>query len=495
MAAAPIRAIVGRFAYDSSVRTIEAVLKERPFEFCAIISTGATPKFFTGIPASAQQWFVSSEIRGCRYGDVMWDTLAPIDETLIEKMRDCEATFMDLLFRQEWNYSIPYPVRREWYLKHLRFWNDYLDRNRINLYLSAWLPHEVPDIIIYHLCKQKNIPVRYFHMSTERDTAFLESDIKDSAIRIKPRYEALLKEFAGKDAKEIPVSERFEERFRALTATTGEQPAIMNVKVPGYWDRVLSLFRSRPWMVPFYALRYFTPRGFFRALGVFERFQIIRERNAFYDAHAITPNWSEPFVYLALHFQPEASTVPMAGAFSDQKLIAEMISAALPKGVLLYIKEHPRESSWLCRDTAYYQRLIALPNVRLVARSTDTFALRERAVAVATASGSVGFEALFRGKPVLLFGYRFYQYARGVYQIRAKEDLQIAIGEIFEKKNTPTVAECRLYLKAMEDTCVHGVVNPWDHKVSRLSDDEHVRATSEAVLKELALLDGSKAGS
>jgi hypothetical protein len=156
---------------------------------------------------------------------------------------------------------------------------------------------------------------------------------------------------------------------------------------------------------------------------------------------------------------------------------------------LIYVKEHPKESSWLSRDVEYYRELLSIPRVRLVARYMDTFALRERCVAVATGTGSVGFEALFRGKPVFMFGHRFYQYARGAYHIRTANDLRHAVEEVFLKGKTPSLMECRLYLKAMDETCVHGTTNPWDRMVSHLSDADHVRVNSEAILEELERMD------
>jgi hypothetical protein len=115
----------------------------------------------------------------------------------------------------------------------------------------------------------------------------------------------------------------------------------------------------------------------------------------------------------------------------------------------------------------------------------DTFQLREHCKAVATCTGTAGVEALFRGKPVLLFGHRFYQYAKGVYMIHTAKECKDAIHSIFVEEKTPTLLDCRLYLKAMEETCVKGVFNPWHYKVTNLSYKEHVDANTEALLVEI----------
>lgn len=485
-----IRAIVARFSYDISHAVMEEVLRQRPFEFCAIISIGTKPRYFQSLLERQQEWFCSAEIRGCHYDGVDWDALAPIDADTIEKMRRYESIFMDAVARLEWKRSIPYAMRKRWYLRHLRFWNDYLTRRRINLYLSAWIPHELPDILLYGLCKVRGIPVLYFHSSSLRDTAFPEHAWEESAAVIKERYDELLQEYAGvTDPERIALSTEFDERFRALTSTHGQKPPAEGVRRPTEQEKIRELLVTRPLRFLGHGLAYLTPRGLQRAVGALQRWKVLHECSAFYDAHATEPDLSAPFVYFPLHFQPEASTTPMAGCFTDQFLIAQVLNACLPDNVLIYVKEHPRESAWVSRSIDYYQDFLELKKVRLIARHVDTFALRERCIAVATASGTAGFEALFRGKPVFLFGYRFYQYARGVFRIRSAEHCKEAVHAVFDEGVKPTPVELRLYLKAMEETSVHGLMDPWHLKVTRLSNEEHVLANIHAILEELERLE------
>ena len=48
--------------------------------------------------------------------------------------------------------------------------------------------------------------------------------------------------------------------------------------------------------------------------------------------------------------------------------------------------------------------------VRFMPRGFNSFRLQEHAEAIATVAGTAGFEALFREKPVIMFGHWFYQY-------------------------------------------------------------------------------------
>lgn len=483
--AVPIAALVARFSFPFSERSLERVFESRPFAFCGIISTGE-PRFYSRVPRDQQEWFSSSEIRGCNYEGVHWSRVPPVDEALIEAMRPCEAVFMEMVSRLEWKRSIPYSLRKQWYLRHLRFWNDYLEVKRINLYIAAWLPHEIPDIVIYHLCKLKKIPVLYFHTSSIRDISFAEYDIEKSAEQIGKRYGELLCEYSGvTDPAQIPLGEEFAKRFEALSLPAGQKPPVESVKRLGYWGQVRKILRTSLRSTFRFIGGYLTPSGLKRAMEGVKRFRMIRARDVFYDAHAIDPNLSCRFVYLPLHFQPEASTVPMGGAFHDQLLVAALLNTYLPDDVLIYMKEHPRASGWLARTVEMYEEFLAMKKVRFIRRSADTFALREKCMAVATVTGTAGFEGLFRGKPVFLFGYRFYQYARGVWRIRTAEDMTLAVHAVCMEGKRPSLVDARLYLKAMEETGIHGVLNPWHMKVSHMTEEEHVKNNSEAILREL----------
>jgi hypothetical protein len=191
---------------------------------------------------------------------------------------------------------------------------------------------------------------------------------------------------------------------------------------------------------------------------------------------------------LPLHFQPEASTTPMAGCFTEQILVAQLLHACLPDDVLIYVKEHPRESNWTKRTKEDYEDLIALPKVRLIARGVDTFALRENCTAVATCTGSAGVEALFRSKPVMLFGNRFYQYVRGVFRIQSMKDCKDAVEAIFQKGDAPRLMEVRLFMKAIQETGVRALLHPLHQRLTSLSEEDLVENASTAIAKELQRL-------
>lgn len=199
-----------------------------------------------------------------------------------------------------------------------------------------------------------------------------------------------------------------------------------------------------------------------------------RQLFRFYDEHAVEPDLSQRYIYVALHYQPEMTTMPLAGAFVNQLLIIELLAYCIPKDVLLYVKEHPNQD-WPCRSISFYESILKVPNVYLIRRDYNTFELSRHSIAVATATGTVGWEALFMQKPVLLFGTCFYQYASGVLKIKTLEDCQSAIYKIIHEGYKPSLYELKLFLKAMDETCFLGGSQEYQIELSGLSKEENLK--------------------
>ncbi|MEM0952048.1 MAG: hypothetical protein AAGI66_07910 [Cyanobacteria bacterium P01_H01_bin.74] len=124
---------------------------------------------------------------------------------------------------------------------------------------------------------------------------------------------------------------------------------------------------------------------------------------------------SQPFIYFALHYQPEATTATIGGMFTDQLLAVERLAACLPVGWHIAVKENPYQSEYM-RGHVFFDRLRAIANTTLIARDVNTYYLTKHAKFVATITGTVGWEAITGGKPVLIFGSAWYAGFPGVYQ-------------------------------------------------------------------------------
>lgn len=114
----------------------------------------------------------------------------------------------------------------------------------------------------------------------------------------------------------------------------------------------------------------------------------------------------EKYVLYPIHLQPEASTLVQAPYYLDQAALIADISKSLPVGYQLYVKEHVSNRGR--RPLAFYKELRETFGVRLLGPDEDTWTLIRDAAAVTVITGTVGWEGLIFGKPVVTFGNVFY---------------------------------------------------------------------------------------
>jgi hypothetical protein len=127
----------------------------------------------------------------------------------------------------------------------------------------------------------------------------------------------------------------------------------------------------------------------------------------------IVPDAREGFVLVALHYQPEATTDPDGGAFSDQVRFVERLRALLDeaghRGTRILVREHPRQVARRIpalgeahfRSIAFYRELVGIDGVLLVARNHRMQDLIRQSLLVATVNGTAAWEALIAGRPAI----------------------------------------------------------------------------------------------
>lgn len=118
------------------------------------------------------------------------------------------------------------------------------------------------------------------------------------------------------------------------------------------------------------------------------------------------PKAGEPYVLYPIHYQPEASTLVQAPMYLDQVQLLEDIAKSLPIGYRLYVKEHVSNRGR--RPLEFYQAIRKIAAVRLLGPDEDTWSLIQNAGAIAVITGTMGWEGLLFGKPVITFGDVFY---------------------------------------------------------------------------------------
>ena len=138
------------------------------------------------------------------------------------------------------------------------------------------------------------------------------------------------------------------------------------------------------------------------------KFFAIKKLESFLDKNAIKSIENEKFFYFPLASEPEARILASSTYYSNQISLIENIAKAIPIDTVLYVKEHPVQKIKLWRTMNEYQKILALPNVKLVHPNTQSEELLKMCQGIISISGGTGFEGLFYQKPVFLFSDEFY---------------------------------------------------------------------------------------
>ena len=159
----------------------------------------------------------------------------------------------------------------------------------------------------------------------------------------------------------------------------------------------------------------------------------------------------ERFVYVPMHFQPEMTTAPQGGVFGDQALAIEMLSACLPDGMSLVAKENPMQGGYH-REQTFTDRLRQLDKVTVAHPTMDSRALEAKCEAVATITGTAGWEAIRDERPCICFGHAWYRSCPGVHQFKAGMDIDAVIN------NPPQRATSEAFLRQAIANSHEGII-------------------------------------
>ena len=393
--------------------------------------------------------------------NVDWNTIEALDKKILSQLHSCETMVLKLMGQIEKHVgTLSYEKRKDIYLKHVRFWRHILINKKIDLVLSAHIPHvDYHGYVIYSLCKLLDIPVLFTHQTMPEFLYFI-NDLDDFFPELQNTYQEILR--SNKDIKLEPNS-RGERLFLFQTSKINKPTPVYMKKNPISIKKIIK--KKKRQLVRVFKI--LSSSYFYNMLLQWEQYpilfykiigrKVLRVKNVtlrlFYERCCEKPNLDTNYVYFPLHFQPELSTFPLAWDYVDQSLIVSIVSRCLPDNVKIYVKENPKQDRFH-RSKAFYKKLMRTKNVVLVSRKFDTYTLIDHCSCVVTATGTAGWEAIFREKPVLLFGTIFYQYAPGVYRIETVEDCKNAIKEIFEQNKKPEIDKVKMFVKAFEQNTI-----------------------------------------
>lgn len=136
------------------------------------------------------------------------------------------------------------------------------------------------------------------------------------------------------------------------------------------------------------------------------------------------------YVCLPLQCRPEATLDVLGGAYRDVYQLIKSAADALPEGLTLAVREHPKQPS----SPELYRRASKLPGVEMVSLSSDWHGLIKNASAVISVSGTACYEAGLYGIPAVSFADMFFNGLPTVKKCAGYEHLKSDLEDVMGRK-------------------------------------------------------------
>lgn len=386
-----------------------------------------------------------------------------LDKVILEELAVCELHAIKMMDRMDALGSFTYQERVRHYRTLLGYWLTILNQLQPDLVFFPDIPHMVFDFILYGLCILMEVPTMMFEASNVYSLSYLREKIDGETILIK-EYQRLLREGNLEMIRSSPELTMF---LDSLRGEYHDVPLyIRYVSKQDLYDRntlkslIQKIFDFRNYskyfrkQIGILSQKLAKPQSYLKEPGKtpeassisnlrFRWFRLrahrkMRALDRYYHELAIKEiSLDQPYIFIALSYQPEATTSPKGDFFVNLDLMVYMISNAVPSGWMLYVKEHPSqfERTWTHRSQSarakyFYDDLASLENVRLIPTSFSSYDLIDNSIAVATVTGTIGWQAVNRGKPALVFGNPWYLGCEGIFPICEYKDCIKALNSI-----------------------------------------------------------------
>lgn len=396
----------------------------------------------------------------CIYGnfDNYQTQMEPLDDNVIDSMGKYALEIMSMWQRFEdfYNFQIDRTMeqRVNIYLANLCYWNSVLKNENIKYAVFTDVPHEGYDAIIYYLIKtvytKVKVILRYVSRIPGKD--ILLQDLSD--LNLQNYLKGAVDNFEGGGTNEMKnyyfrlsesrnshVNGSFpgaNNRSEWLRKRFGNQSflkafcEIQELNFINYCndrDAKLMLLLKFGKAIP-YSISTFIqniPKIRYAKSQHRKTEKFIAE----YEALTEVKNDKEipklPYVYYAMHYQPEATSLPLGGGiYSHQEIPIQILADAIPDNWKILVKKHPGQLSQ-CANAQIYKKLVKNKKILLCSDEVSTHELITHSHFVSTLTGTVAMEALFLKKTALIFGYSELVHAPNAIKVRTVEDVKAAI--------------------------------------------------------------------
>ena len=160
------------------------------------------------------------------------------------------------------------------------------------------------------------------------------------------------------------------------------------------------------------------------------------------------PCLGEKYVYMPLHLIPESTTFVKAPFYTNELMLIEAVSKALPVGWKLYVKEH--QAMLGERGLEFYKNVNRIPNVKMVQYNyyNDPKPWIANSLGVITITGTAAYEAALMGKRSLIFGDVPFGLIEGITKVDSFEKLPRLLANISDPIDN--IHSCAAYIATVK---------------------------------------------
>lgn len=352
------------------------------------------------------------------------------------------------------------------FLKYVDFWMKKL--KNVDLVISPSVPHRFFDYALYAAAEissvafltfqqlpfgSRVVPLQQIYempkISSSHGDSCLPNDVETSIAKISGTYENAVPEYMVQQARDASPRSKIEGILKKISLGK-----LINRVISRSYPNTYQIMKTplagrvgQTWLK-------------YGIVQINNRYKTFRLRRA-YASKTTEVNLNRDYVLFALHYQPEETSCPSAFEYADQLLAIRILRSKIDKNIAIYVKEHKTQLYYEYegdrgRNQEFYNYVMSIgENIHLVDHNYDPFKLIENSFAVATLTGTVGWEALIKGKPVIIFGRAWYETHTNV--LRLTE--QTEISEIKQHLNTKRFCdnETRIWLNAVLNSSISAI--------------------------------------
>ncbi len=380
----------------------------------------------------------------------------PVDKSVFDNLNfDSLLTFKMFDRFGSFNGSDNFEERADMFFNHIRFWNHIIEEYNIKISIFLSVPHEPAAFIMHQLMRSKERTSIYHEQLHLQDTYLIEKNIKIKRPTNFKNDKLLYQnaKFTIQDFREPNYKPfYFKNFFNDLNKT--------HLKIKKF-NFIINELKAKNQFINYF---------FYKLKKLIHRKKISK----YLKKCKVTPQLDKKYIFVPLHYQPEASTSPKGDIFVFQNLMVKMLSHSLKNSEwIIYLKEHPAQNPVFGRNLEFYKELNNLKNVFFIDEDIPTRDILLNSKAVGVISGTMGLEAIFNEIPVICFGHIYYKFFHGVFPVETNQDLKNAIEKI-SNGFKPKLSELIDDIKNTPKNYFRGYVNYAYEEVSKITFNENI---------------------